>query len=414
MKKLIVAFLLVGKCMAVYAAPLYLDSCYKIAKRNYPLIKSKNLIDELEKNALAQTNKSWLPRANFTGKATYQSEVISFLGRSFPKDNYLSAIDLEQSIYDGGQVHTQKMIEHLNSENQRNSQEVELYKLNDRITQLFCAILLTRENLHVNELYQKDITARKSNLSSAVKNGSSLESNLFELEAEQLKTDQTYIELKENLKALYTTLGMYLGTTIGDENELMVGDLQTVQLSSKLNRPEIKLFETQKSLLEARHKLTTSLALPKLSVNAQGAYGRPGPNFLNQNLRFFGQAGIQLRWNMASLYSLNNEAKSFTINQKMIDVQRETFEFNVKSQLEQGLSQIKAMQEVLTKDEQIIEKRKSICAISSTQLENGAITASDYLQQLDAQMQSLLTKKIHEIKLIQAIANYKITAGTVN
>ena len=414
MKKLSIVLLFVGTSLYAQTNSLLLDSCYKMAKRNYPLIKQKNLIDELEKNALNQTSKSWLPRASFTSKATYQSEVISFLGKSFPKDNYLSAIDVEQSIYDGGQVRTQKEIERLNSDNQRINQEVELYKLNDRITQLFCAIMLTRENIRVNELYQKDITARKSNLSSAVKNGASLESNLFELEAEQLKTDQNYIELKENVKALYSTLSMFIGSTINDETSFIAGDGQMGQPSTKLNRPELMLFDSQKSLLEARHKLTTSLALPKLVVNAQGAYGRPGPNFLNQNLRFFGQAGVQLRWNMASLYSLSNESKAFTLNQKLIDVQRETFEFNVKTQLEQGLSQIKALQDVITKDDQIIEKRKSICAISSTQLENGAITASDYLQQLDAQMQSLLTKKIHEIKLIQAIANYKITSGSIN
>jgi outer membrane protein TolC len=407
---------MIGFCKLGFAQTdqLLLDSCYKMAKRNYPLVKQKNLIDELEKNALDNANKSWLPRLNFTSKATYQSEVIAFLGRSFPKDNYMTAIDLEQNIFDGGQIKSQKAIEHLNGENQRISQEVELYKLNDRITQLYCSILLCRENIKVIDLFKEDIKARKKNLESAVKNGLTLESTLFELEAEELKAEQNQSELKENLKGLYNTLGMYIGVAVSDATILVSSDLSNLNSSSKINRPEIKLFETQKSMLEARHKMITQLALPKLSFNAQGAYGRPGPNFLNQNLRFFAQGGINLRWNMATLYTMSNENKSFAINQKLIDVQKETFEFNIKTQLEQHSSQVASLKDILLKDDLIIEKRKSICNTSSKQLENGSITASDYILQLDAQMQALLNKKIHEIKLINAIANFRITAGTIN
>jgi outer membrane protein TolC len=383
-----------------------------MAKRNYPLIKQNKLIAEMEKNTIDSDNKNWLPKLSFTTKATLQSEAISFGGKTFPKDNYLSALDLEQTIFDAGQVKQQKQIDKLSSENQRINNEVELYKLVDRITQLYSSILMLRENLKALTIYKADIGNKKGNLSASVKNGLSLQSNLDELEAEELKTEQSITETIDNLSALYQNLGMYIFKSISNETVLSTDVILTS--NETITRPEIKLFETQKLLLEARHKMTTKLALPKLTVNAQGAYGRPGPNFLNQDLRFFAQGGVNLRWNIGTLYTLNNETQSININKKMVDLQKETFEFNIKSALATQAAQIKSLKDVIEKDKLIIEKRHNITLTSSSQLENGSITSTDYLVQLNSEMQAILNQKMHEIKLMNAITNYNSTKGNNN
>ena len=167
-------------------------------------------------------------------------------------------------------------------------------------------------------------------------------------------------------------------------------------------------------MLDAKHKLNNRIALPKLTVSAEGAYGRPGPNFLDQDLRFFGQASINLKWNIGNLYTLKNEKQNTTIGKKMVDVQKEVFEFNTKNAMTTEFAQINSLKDIIEKDKMIIEKRHNITKTSSSQLENGTITSTDYLTQLNAEMQAVLNQKVHEIKLMNAITNYNTTKGITN
>jgi outer membrane protein TolC len=385
-----------------------------MAKRNYPLIKQNSLISESEENTLKADNKNWLPKLSFTGRATYQSEVVEFLGTSFPHDSYITALDLEQTVYDGGQIKQQKNLDRLNSETDLLKNQVELYKLADRITQLYSNILLLRENIKTLNIYKDDINNKKKILSSSVANGMSLQSNLDGLEAEELKTEQSLIEARENINALYQTLAMYVNKTMDDSTALSPDPIMATGAGNEINRPELKLFESQKSMLDVRHKLNTKAAFPRLAVSAEGAYGRPGPNFLNQDLRFFGQAAVSLKWNIGALYNLSNEKQNINIGKQMVDVQKEVFEFNLKTAMAQQTAQITSLREILEKDRQIIEKRHNIRETASKQLENGSITTTDYLTELNAEMQATLNEKVHEIKLMNAISNYNTSKGINN
>lgn len=395
---------------------LSLDSCLLMAKRNYPLIKQNMLITESEKNNTSNDNKSWLPKLSFAANGTYQTEVIEIpaMGVKLPQDSYISAIALEQNIFDGGQTHAQKRLDRLNSENEQQKNAVELYKLVDRVTQLYCGILLSRENLKTLKIYRNDISNKKTIITASYTNGMVLQSNVDALDAAELQTDQNIEETKENIQAYYKSLSMFINQPVDDSTKFRTEPVSGVSKGDEINRPEIKVFETQKAVLDARHKLNNSFALPRLTIGGQYSYGRPGPNFLNQDLRFFGQASVSLKWNIAALYSLNNEKQNININKKMVDVQRETFEFNLKSAMLTQAAQINSLQTSIEKDKQIIEKRHNITMTAAKQLENGSITSTDYLIELNAEMQAILNQKVHEVKLMNAITTYNSSKGINN
>ena len=54
---------------------LYLDSCYAMANRNYPLISQFNLLEKSKEYSIDNANKGYLPQLGIYGQATYQSEV---------------------------------------------------------------------------------------------------------------------------------------------------------------------------------------------------------------------------------------------------------------------------------------------------------------------------------------------------
>lgn len=418
MKKFTILLILITSACFGQKNSISLDSCIRWAKANYPLIKQNNLISQTSENNIKGDNTNWIPRLSFISQATYQSEVTEFnlpgSNLTFPKDQYMNALDVEQTLFDGGQIKQQKRVEKLNEENELEKNEIELYKLIDRVNQLYCTILLTRENLKTLNLYLNDITNKKIIVSVSLNNGLVLHSSLEALEAEELKTDQSIIEAKENLNAVYQSLSMFIGKIINDKTELSLLPIKQAGQSKEITRPEMKLFSIQKDLMDACYKLTNKATFPKIAVFGEGVYGRPGYNFLDQDIRFFGKAGINLKWNISSLYTLSKEKQNLNISKQMVDVQKEVFEFNLITALTTQMAQVNSLKQIIEKDKSIIEKRHNIRKTAETQLVNGTITVTDYLTELNAEMQAILNQKIHVIKLMNAITTSNITKGITN
>lgn len=415
MKKIITLLILSAGFVQAQEASIPLDSCIKWAKQNYPLIKQNNLLSENSANNLRSINENWYPKMSFLARATYQTEVVAFnlpgTNYNFPHDAYLSNVSLEQTLYDGGQTAQQKKIERLNADFEIQKNEVELYKLIERVSQLYVNILLTRENLKILNTYKSDLNNKRKNLAASLVNGLALQSNLDELDAESLKTDQSIIEATENLNGLYEALKTFIAKPLNDNSVLTLLPVGGIAKQVNIARPEMKMLTIQQELLGSRYQLTNKMALPKVAMNVGANYGRPGPNFINQNLRFFGDASLSLKWNISSLYGLSKEKTKYNLNNQMIDLQRELFLFNVKNTMISQEAQIRALEEMISKDKQIIEKRHNVTVTAATQLENGKITVTDYLTQLNAEMQATLNQKIHEVKLMNAMTSYNTTRG---
>ncbi|MCC6702118.1 MAG: TolC family protein [Fluviicola sp.] len=395
-----------------------LDSCIAWSKLNYPLIK-QNLVTE-NQVALNQqaVTENWLPKISFLAQATYNTEVVSFnfpgMNVTFPHDAYITSLGLEQVIIDGGQNKAMHQLEKIGGEIEQQRNEAELYKLIERVNQLYVNILLGRENLNILNLYKTDVENRRKNSAVAVQSGLLLESTLDELDAEVLKTKQSIIESEATLDGLYRTLSFYTNKKMDASTSLSLQPIGGINVQQSIQRPELKLFDLQEQQLEQRFKLSNVYALPRLTVGAAANYGRPGPNFVNQDLRFFGSANLTLRWNASSLYGLKRERKKFEMSKNLVEIQREVFLFNVQANLVNQNVQLAALNSIIETDNDIIAKRRNVTQTAVAQMENGKITVVTYLTQLNAELQAQLNKKVHEIRLMNMISSINATSGIIN
>nr|HPH22087.1 TolC family protein [Haliscomenobacter sp.] len=127
---------------------LSMDSCYAMAKRNYPLLKQYALIEKSREYSLENAAKGTLPQLNLAGQGTYQSEVtripISLPNLEIPtlsKDQYKLYAEVAQPITDLFTVKYQKELIKSNAEVESQKIEVELFKIKERINQLFFGII---------------------------------------------------------------------------------------------------------------------------------------------------------------------------------------------------------------------------------------------------------------------------------
>ncbi len=396
---------------------LTLDEAYQQAQKNYPIIKQKDLVRQTADITISNLQKGYLPQISLSGQATYQSEVtkidIPIPGFDFnppSKDQYKLLGDVNQLIYDGGIIKQQKEAARLSGEVEDQKVEVELYKLKDRINQIYFSILYLDDQLKQVDLVKQDLQIGIKQVDAQVKNGVALRSNLNVLKAEWLKSDQRAIELKASRKGLLQTLGIFLNRPM-DENTVLTKPTLTPATDTNITRPELKLYNDQSKQLGQQIKLIQSKNLPKTNLFVQGGYGKPGLNLLKNDFAFYYIGGVRVNWPLGGLYTQKKEKELVKINQRMVDIQKETFVLNTNTQLSQQQSDIDKLNQLVQTDKAIIDLRLEVKDAARAQLQNGVITANDYLREVNAEDQARQTLITHELQLLQAQINYQTTLG---
>lgn len=400
---------------------LSLQKAYEMARQNYPLVKQKDLLKQTSLLSIENLQKGFLPQLSLNGQATYQSEVtqvkIPVPGVTvdpLSKDQYKLLADISQLIYDGGIIRQQKNLQQFSEAAEQEKIEVELYKLNDRINQLFLGVLFLDEQLKQVDLIKADLDNGIKRVEAQVSNGVAFRSNLNVLKAEYLKADQRTIELQASRKGLVDVLSLFINQALPENIKLEKPAIKQYIAAPGITRPELKLFMAQQKLFGSQAGLIDARNRPRASFFWQGGYGRPGLNFLKNEFDFFYTAGVRLNWSFGGLYTRKGEKKLVEINQKNVELQKEVFLLNTNTQLQQQQSEIDKLIKLVDTDRDIIDLRVKVKEAARAQLENGVITANDYLREVNAEDQSRQALITHQVLLLQAQINYQTIRGDIN
>ena len=73
----------------------------------------------------------------------------------------------------------------------------------------------------------------------------------------------------------------------------------------------------------------------------------------------------------------------------------------------QQQSEIEKIQSILTSDVEIIRLRENIKKAATSKVDNGTLTVSDLIREINAENQARQLKSLHEIQLLMAIYQLK-------
>src|SRR5204863_4025652 len=124
---------------------------------------------------------------------------------------------------------------------------------------------------------------------------------------------------------------------------------------------------------------------PRVSLFLQAGYGRPGLNFLKNEFDPYYIAGVRANWTIGGYYTQKKEKELVEVNRKMVDAQKDAFLLTTRTSLVQQQAEIDRMQQLVNTDQEIIELRIKVKDAAKAQLENGVITANDYLLEVNAE-----------------------------
>lgn len=417
-KSLLILYFIAVPFVNFAQGALTIEQCYEAARNNYPLIKQKELIEQSKDFSIANVRSGFLPQVSINAQATYQSDVTQipiavpgFNIEALSKDQYKLYGEVSQSLYDGGTIREQKAITETNARVENQKLEIELYKIKERINQLFFGVLLVDEQTAQIELLQKDLQSSIARTESAVRNGTAFKMSVDLLQAEYLKAAQRIIEVQSMRQAYITMLGYFINQPVNEATQLVKPTVLSFEEQPTLTRPELTLFNYQSEMLGAQYKLGKTRTLPRVGLFLQGGYGRPALNQLKNEFGTYYLGGIRLNWSLSGFYNSKRDKQLLDLNMQQVNAQKEAFVFNTNLVTQQQRQELTKLQKLITVDDQLIALRTGIKKTVEVQQENGVITTNDYLRELNAEDLAKQNKLLHEMQLLMALYAYQNTVG---
>ena len=421
MKRLFVAMML----LPLLAQGQTLEECQQAAERNYPLISQYGLIEKTTDLTMSNLSKGWLPQVTASAQATYQSDVVAWpdqmqtiyqqMGldmKGLKKDQYKVGIDVQQMVFDGGAISSQRDIAREQGRVQEAQTEVTMYQVRRRVNEMYFGLLMLDEQIALNNDLQSLLAANEQKLSSMWKRGTASESDYQAVKAERLNVMQQATTLDAQRKAVMRMLSAFCGMEVTHVEKPALIALPSQDVAQ---RPELKAIDAQLSLANAQERLLNSALMPKLSLFATGFYGYPGYNMfddmMSHDWSWNGMVGARLSWNLGAFYTHRNDKAKIRLQRDMAETSREVFLFNNRLELIQQNENIEQYRRLMNDDEEIIALRSSVRKAAESKLAHGIIDVNDLVKEINAENAARVQQSMHEIKLLKEVYDMKFTTN---
>jgi len=389
-----------------------LEGCREKARNNYPLVRLHDLIDKASGFTIGNLNRNYWPQLSFSGRATYQTDVTATPFYTPPKDQFQLVAEFSQMLWDGGETAVRKRIETSSATMERSKLEVDLYALNERVDQLFFGILLLEGQITQIDILRGELRTNADRVRVYIANGIANQTDLDAIQVEEVNARQRSISLRTSLGSFRDMLALFIGESIAGDTVFVRPTLAYPEsIPDPLGRPELALLDAQGKVLVERELAVRASAMPKLSVFAQGLFGQPGLDAMQDGPTLNGLVGLRVSWSTGSLYTRDTSLKALGVERQKIDVQKDVYLFNKRIELRQLMDEIGNLRDLLGGDAELIELRGRLKKAAEARVANGALSVTDMLREIDAESLANQERLLHEIQLQMAVRKLMTAAN---
>lgn len=419
-KKLLLLSVLAVLFPAVRAQSL--EECRQAAEHNYPIIRQYDLIARTTELTVRNIQKAWFPQISVTAQGSYQNKVTAWpenlqglfaqMGlqlQGLSRDQYKVGIDVRQTLFDGGTIGSRREIARGEGAVQAAQTEVDLYKIGQRVHEMYFALLLLDEQLRLNADVNALLRSNEAQLAAMLKSGTASAGDFENVKAERLSAEQQQTELLSQRQTLQRLLSLFCGIPVDSIRRPAVPNLP----SGENKRPELRLFDRRLQLTDAQEKALDAQLLPQLGLFAQGYYGNPGLNLFEDMMKrrwsWNGIAGLKLTWNLSALYTHRNEKSKLRVQRELIENARQQFLFNNQLDETQQSENVRRFRAIAQRDGEIIALRTAVRKAAESKLAHGIIDVNGLLREINKENAAKTQQAIHEIDMLKAMYDLKFS-----
>lgn len=419
-KKLLLLSVLAVLFPAVRAQSL--EECRQAAEHNYPIIRQYDLIARTTELTVRNIQKAWFPQISVTAQGSYQNKVTAWpenlqglfaqMGlqlQGLSRDQYKVGIDVRQTLFDGGTIGSRREIARGEGAVQAAQTEVDLYKIGQRVHEMYFGLLLLDEQLRLNADVNALLRSNEAQLAAMLQGGTASAGDFENVKAERLSAEQQQTELLSQRQTLQRLLSLFCGIPVDSIRRPAVPNLP----SGENKRPELRLFDRRLQLTDAQEKAVDAQLLPQLGLFAQGYYGNPGLNLFEDMMKrrwsWNGIAGLKLTWNLSALYTHRNEKLKLRVQRELIENARQQFLFNNQLDETQQSENVRRFRAIAQRDGEIIALRTAVRKAAESKLAHGIIDVNGLLREINKENAAKTQQAIHEIDMLKAMYDLKFS-----
>lgn len=418
MKRIINLLMLLALSSTAFAQ-LTIEHCQEKAKANYPLIKQYDLIAQSAEYTISNANKAYLPQLSLNGIGAYIIKgfpAVSLPGMPAAEEEKLKFIgiaQLNQTIWDGGATRTQKNVTTANAEVDKASVDVSMHAIEERVNQLFFGVLVIDEQLKQLTIVNENLTRNLNRLQLSKDNGLAYQTDVDELKAEVLNLDQRKIDFTYTRKGYLEMLSYLMGEPLSDNVKLQMPVVENPETmrTQENNRPELKLYSTQRALVEQKSSFNKVANMPKIGLMGAGILVSPEASFGASQISSLALAGLSVSWNTGGIYKTSNNKQLDKIQMDRIANQQETFLFTSNIQLKQVASEIEKQKAIIDKDAEIVTLKTNIRKSYQLKYDNGMSSMNDLITAINKESEARGNEALHQVQLLMSVYNYKTING---
>ena len=401
--------------------PLLLADCFEAAKKHAVLAGRPALLARQSRLRTAQLESTAKPTFSVNSRASLQTENVDlgiespfFNSPDLPLAQFRFTLDGTWQISDGGIRKVQIAQEQALLQVQAQSVAVELYGLRERINRPFFGILLLRQQKRVLESSRTELLARAQAMEGAVEAGVKTRGDLNRLQVQILRLDGEIEKAGIEIRNCFAVLGALTGN-IYPENTALVAPEPPLGTWQEVNaRPELLLLALQQQQLISARSFLEARRKPQLSAFLQTGVGYPNPlNFFEDQLSPFALGGIQLSWKIPDRAQIRREQELLDIQHELIEHQKAQFVQTIDQLDARFRDDIAAVQAAIRQYEAIALRQEAILRESAAQTELGTLSVIEYLQDVQAALQTSLQLETCRIQLQQLYADFLTIKGKI-
>jgi outer membrane protein TolC len=405
---------------------LSVERLQEAALRTDPRVKQRELLRSATNLRLAVIGSDRLPQLELNGRATHQSDVTrptfgipGVTVPDFPKDRWETTLDVEQRLYDGGDVTRRRELEEARHAESQAALDVDLYSLRSDVNSAFFSAFLFEKRSAEYDALVADLESRLAAARARVEAGTALGRDAAEIEAERVKAGLQGTEARASRRASLAVLADLVGEAIDTTAVLVLPtdeperkypiDLDTI--AALRRRPEFDQFRQSRARLDREVAYTATENRPQLFAFGQTGWGRPGLDQFRTSSDFFWQAGIKVKWQPWTWRSAGRKAAAYRLEQEIVTTQEQALGRSLARAVATDLEDINRLKAALADDERIVTLRTEAERQARAQFDEGTITTPDYVEVRTDVLEARLDLERHRVELAQARSRYLTTLG---
>lgn len=392
---------------------LTVEQLRQLAVQNSPLQQKKLLAESIAALQTRNLQSNNLPRISIGAQASWQSDVFGlpiespfFKVPEVPKDQYKLTADISQRIWDGGSDRYARQQRELESQIAAAQADVDVYQVREIVTDLFFKILLLEESEKILAATRDDLLNRLKQTQAAIAGGVALRTTADQMQIQVWKTEQQLSGVRADRVTLLDVLASWLGRKQVDftlRPPIAAQVAATSNPGSVSARPEYHLIALQQQGLALQSDALKLRHQPRVEAFVQGGLGRPNPfNFFETGFQPFALIGLRAAWTPLDWGNTRRDRQISVIQMNTLSAQVEALDQRFEALDRRDRGEIAKADALLRQDDEIIQLQEDIVRRAETQVQNGVMTATDYLAQLNLLTQAKLTRATHVIQGQQA------------